>query len=180
MEKLFEYSIPQKGNVTKKNTSDLYNLTKLLETYNSFKLTGSLIGILLNDDTKKIKKLQGIVKEPTIEATYKQKKALNRIIFGKHYTVKTYMELMEMLVRLEDIEYCKKEHNPLENIMDPLYQDNKTREKNTRKSDEDPAYFYTEKILPFLWNIARDISDNKLEKEKILFKNDLKSIIQSI
>ena len=68
-----KYSIPKKGNVTKQNCKDLYHVCKSLETYKSLKLSSDLIGILLNNDTKKIDNIKSTIKEPTRVATDKQK-----------------------------------------------------------------------------------------------------------
>lgn len=158
---LIEYSIPQRGSVTKDNAKDLYTITKLLEVWNTFKLTSELIGILLKNDLKKINKIHKIVLEPTTSATYNQKKALNRIIFGRHYSVNTYLKLMEVLIRLKNIQYAKKIEHKI-NVDNP-----------------NPEFFYAEKILPFLWNRLKEIKENNLKNEKALFINDLSAIIQS-
>lgn len=205
-----EYSIPKRGHVTRDNAKDLYYIVKGLKTYTSFKLSSALIDILLNDKLDKIDQLKNIIKEDTGPATYKQSKALNRIIFGRHYQVDTYLDLMEYFVNDLDpadiLRAEKPKNDDWKNIVD-LGQDtekpietevelkkpieNEVELKNPfenevenaiskRRKTDDPQYFYINKILPFLKQTAQGIKQGNLKEEKKQFTTDLLNMIRAV
>ena len=180
----YEYSIPQRGTVTKENAKDLYNIVKALNIYNNFKLTSKMIDILLNDKIKEINKLNSLSAEESIISTYKQKKALIRIIFGKHYCVKVYCNLMALLTKLDNVYQIKERPSTIRSevsiadIESPIVENREEVKKNRRKADQDQVYFYNEVILPFLKGLAKDLKGYDLKEEKKIMVNDLLSIVQ--
>lgn len=190
--KSWEYSIPQRGHVTKDNAKDLYNICKVWSVWSNFKVSSKLIDILLNNKTEAIKKLEAIAKEETITATYKQKRALIRIIFGRHYEVKTYLEVMQLFTTIEELYVPKPKEEPSNrvHIMSiaedeapktvPETVSNNPLDLNKRKEDQDQQYFYQEKVKPFLRALAKAVKDQNLAEEKDVFVNDLLGIIQDV
>ena len=67
----FEYSIPKKGNVTKQNAKDFYNVCKSLEIESNFNLCSGILDIIINEDLSKVKNLQKVTTNNKREATYK-------------------------------------------------------------------------------------------------------------
>lgn len=225
-----EYSVPQRGSVTRQCATDLYHVKQSLELNDNFNVTSALIGVLLDDDLKKLATIPAIAIKATVKATYKQMRALNRIIYGKHYTVKTYLEVMDTLVNLESIRHADNENNgPSETVssigkkeemteevneenppeifkdVDPIVNNGSPDNWNTadnqgetvqstnkehgpevspvqdrRQEDQDPAFFYNEKVLPFLHDLAQGLKAPNMADHRGEFVNELLAIAQEV
>ena len=230
MNNVIEYTVPKRGSVTRQCATDLYHVKQSLELNDNFNVTSALIGILLEDDLKKLATIPAIAIKATVKATYKQMRALNRIIYGKHYTVKTYLEVMDTLVNLESISHAdngdngpnetinsigekeeqsqevNEEHRPeIFKDVDPIINDgspdnwhtaenqgkavqvpNKengqtiSQSKDRRQEDQDPAFFYNEKVLPFLHDLAQGLKAPNMAEHRGEFINELLAIAQEV
>jgi hypothetical protein len=75
----------------------LYHKIKDRKAYTSYHLTHDLIDILLNNKIDMIDQLKSIETDTNNPATYKQTRALQRIVFGMHYDQETFNRLMTTL-----------------------------------------------------------------------------------
>ena len=82
--------------VSKQEASELYQLIKARKPYRNFDLSKKLIGVLLEKDIDNIDEIKTI-QDTGNPATYKQNKALNRIIFGRYYSKDTMNQLLNVL-----------------------------------------------------------------------------------
>jgi hypothetical protein len=78
--------------VSPEEAQELFAKIKASKPYKSFDYSSKLIDILLNNDLDEVKELNKDNRD--YPATYKQTRALYRIIFGKHYNHTVYDALM--------------------------------------------------------------------------------------
>jgi len=93
---------PKKGKVARKAACDLWRNTVKLRNK---QISSYLIGLLLKgceaDQAVEFKNLVVNRKEESEDETWKQGRALNNIIFGKHYSIDTYENIMLTLYQAE-------------------------------------------------------------------------------
>lgn len=82
--------------VDKDQAKKLFDTIRLLKPYRSMDFTSKVMDILLENDIELVDKLKPI-RDNENPATYKQTKALYRIIFGRHYKSETYNELIQAI-----------------------------------------------------------------------------------
>lgn len=144
----FKYSIPQRNRVTKQNALDLWHYIQAFQVRKNSKFCWYLINILINNGSGKgsIDDLPEISKQRSLkESSQKQYNTLSRCVFGKRYTVNTYLDLMDCLNNLDGIEHC--DYNIIEQ----------------EKRDADPisAEAPTIPVLPIQDTVPDDLPDGQ-------------------
>ena len=118
---------PQKGKVTRRAALDLYRNTLRIRNKT---VTWHLIGLLLKGcGTEKAVEFRNLVagqakkgvgfsfmQDSPNKETPRQTRALNNTIFGKHYSVDTYENLMVVLYQIE-LEKQKQTNAPVAQMM---------------------------------------------------------------
>jgi len=79
------------------DAKNLYHKIKDRKAYISYHFTHDLLDILINNNVDMIDTLNNIPEEPNNPATFRQTRALQRVVFGMHYNRETLDKLVEVL-----------------------------------------------------------------------------------
>ncbi|MHA2089096.1 MAG: hypothetical protein ACW972_12515 [Promethearchaeota archaeon] len=159
----------KRGNVTKQAALDMYNMIKASGIKDNSCLTWHIVNILVNNNESNQSSITGlpeVAKRKSFKtASKKQLRALNRTIFGKHYSVEVYREMMETLFNLKEISKCPQSREEQDFLDDSITEEEPSK-NNESITLEEQFLNAIQTVKKVALDIAQDKSDKKSERQR--------------